>query len=304
MKIMVVGGTGHIGMFLVPMLVKQNYTVQVVTRGVLPLPQEPAWKKVQLIACNTGDPQAVKSLLTYDPEVVIDIPGTARLLYDTFKGHAQHFLATGSVWMFGEPKVVPTPEKTQNPCLFEGYDTRYADILKMTAQCHSDGIAFTAIMPPNICGPGKIPLDCLGGRDIELHKKQQAGEAVILPEGPEALIGPCDAEDIAALFVLAIQHREQASGQIFNVGSAYALTASEIVATFADIFKVKIPIRRVSWPEYETKVSPGIGWYWHFKAHMCPDITKARHLCGYHPKYTPEQTLARAVDWMRQHKLL
>ena len=60
----------------------------------------------------------------------------------------------------------------------------------------------------------------------------------------------------------------------------------------------------VPWEEYEKKISPGIGWWWHFYAHMCPDISKARDLLGYEPMYTPEEALTRAVDWMRDNGLL
>ena len=167
-----------------------------------------------------------------------------------------------------------------------------------------DGIAFTAIMPPNFCGPGKIPLDCTGDRNPETHKQHAAGKEVILPDGADVLIGPCDAEDIAQCFVQAVLKRDKAGGEMFNVGSAYALTASQFVETYGDIYNVHIPIRRVSWNQYTEKVNPEIGAWWHFKAHMCPDISKARQLLGYEPKYTPEQTMARGVEWMRQKKLI
>jgi nucleoside-diphosphate-sugar epimerase len=32
---------------------------------------------------------------------------------------------------------------------------------------------------------------------------------------------------------------------------------------------------------------------------MLPDISKIRARLGYEPHYTPEQTLERAVDWMK-----
>jgi nucleoside-diphosphate-sugar epimerase len=37
---------------------------------------------------------------------------------------------------------------------------------------------------------------------------------------------------------------------------------------------------------------------------MCPDISKAKNLLGYQPKYTPEQSLYRAVEWMKSNKML
>jgi len=37
---------------------------------------------------------------------------------------------------------------------------------------------------------------------------------------------------------------------------------------------------------------------------MCPDISKLRERLGYRPHHTPEQSLWRAVAWMRQRGLL
>ena len=130
------------------------------------------------------------------------------------------------------------------------------------------------------------------------------GEKVYLPDGPETLIGPCDADDIAQLFALAVENREKAAGQIFNVGSAYALTVGQFVQAYAEIYGVEIPVERVSWEKYVAEINPEKGAWWHFYAAMCPDISKARKLLGYEPCYTPEQTMKRAVEWMKAEGLL
>jgi len=38
--------------------------------------------------------------------------------------------------------------------------------------------------------------------------------------------------------------------------------------------------------------------------HMLPDISKIRVALGYRPRYTPEQTMERAVAWMRDQGLI
>lgn len=304
MKAAVVGGTGHVGKFMVPMLVEAGHEVLVVSTGRTAAPTGQAWDRVRLVRADVNQPEGLAQLAELRPEVVIDMPGTVWGVYEAVKKSARHVIACGSVWMFGEARVVPTPEERQNPCPFEGYARRYEQLQQLVRQSEQDGIAFTAIMPPNICGPGKIPLECLGGRDIEVHRAHAAGKEVVLPGEADALIGPCDAEDIARCFVAAVGQREQAAGEIFNVGSAYALTAAQFVNAYAEIYQTTIPIRRVSWSEYMERISPGQGYWWHFKAHMCPDISKARRRLGYEPQYTPEQTLARAVEWMRREGIM
>ena len=304
MKILVIGGTGHVGGFLVPRLVNAGMEVIVACSGKTPIPQDKEWSSVKYLKCDVNDTNDIRKMADEKSEVVIDIPGSVWNLYPEFKSVCKHIIACGSLWMFGEPVVVPTPEETQNECVFEGYKERYSQILQLIEKGREDGVAFTAIMPPNICGPGKVPLDCLGGRDPELHKAHAAGKEVILPDGPEALIGPCDADDIADCFVRAVLNREKAAYQIFNVAAAYSLTATQLVKAFADIYNTDIPIKRVSWDEYISNVSPDIGYWWHFKAHMLGDISKAKQLLGYKPQYTPEQTLRRAVEWMKNEKII
>ena len=304
MKVMVIGGTGHVGTFMVPKLIEAGMDVVVVGSGKTPLPKAKVWEKVKYLGCNVNDPDELDKLAEEVPDVVIDMPGSVWNVYRKLKSVSKHLIACGSVWMFGEARVVPTPELTQNSCVFDGYQKRYSEILKLIEISQKDGIAFTAIMPPNICGPGKIPIDCLGGRSLDLHRNHADGKEVVLPDGPDALIGPCDAEDIADCFVKAVLNRDKSAYQIFNVGSAYALTATELVNAYSEIYNVKIPIKRIPWNEYVANVSPDIGYWWHFKAHMCPDISKAKKLLGYQPQYTPEQTLCRAVEWMRSNKML
>ena len=298
MKVLVIGGTGHVGGHMIPQLIDAGCEVLVASRSGKRRRTDGAWSKVKTITCGITPDTVPTPLLNEKPDVVIDMPGTAKAVYDHFKGITEHIIACGSLWMFGAPTRVPTPEIVQGPCPFDAYAQRFADIQAMIQSSTADGVAFTAIMPPNICGPGKIPLDGAGGRSIDLHKQHAAGAELILPDGPAALIGPCDAEDIARCFTLAVMNRDKAAGEIFNVGSAYALTAETIMATLGDIYGTTIPIKTVSWEHYTQKVSPDIGAWWHFYAHMCPDISKAAERLGYAPRYTPETDLSasRGLD--------
>lgn len=299
MNICVIGGSGHIGRNLVTMLVEAGHRVTVVASGRTELPDSGVWKSVHLVRQTYGAAGWTNAIGNLKAEVMIDIlQGNSPELYDAVKETCVHFIVCGSVWMFGLPGIVPTPDTTQGPCPFEGYARRYEQMREIKTRAAADGLAFTAIMPPNICGPYKIPLDCKGGRSLEAHLAHQRGEPVTLPAPGNNLIGPCDAEDVARGFFCAVQNRKGAAGEIFNVGSAYALTAVDFVKTYADIYGVKIPIEFVSWNKFEQEVLPDIGANWHFKANMCPDISKIARQVGYAPKYTPEQTLERGVRWM------
>jgi len=307
MKTAVIGGTGHIGRFLVPMLVEQGCSVTVITRGGTPRPATTAWQEVQMIAASykRADEPWRKLIAGVGAEAIVDIlgsdvPGT----YEAARGACRHYVVCGSVWMYGQAKTVPTPEQTQGPCEFEWYAMRYAELQATLAKARVDGVAFTAVMPPNICGPGKVPIDCRGGRDVAAHRSHIRGDPVTLPVGCQTLIGPCDASDVARGFALAVASPDKAAGEVFNVGPAYALTAPQLVRTYADIYGTTIPIAYVPWEQFLNDVLPDPGANFHFRGHMAPDISKIRSVLGCRPQFTPEQTLARAVEWMRDQKLI
>ena len=304
MKILVIGGTGHMGTFLVPMLLSEGHEVYVGTRGNKISFNSKAFKGAIPITLDATSDNDIEALKTYKFDTVVDFPGHAYRVWSILKNDISHLVACGSLWMFGYPNQVPTPEKMQNPCRFEVYERRGAEIFEMAEESGKCKAVFTAIMPPNIAGPGRIPLDLYGDRSAENHKAHMRGEEVILPDGPEALISPCDAEDIASLFDLAINNRKAAGGQIFNVGSGDAVTAGELARIYGEIYGTKIPVKRVSWEKYTNEVSCNIGDWWHFYAHMCPDFSKAQRLLGYKPKYNTKATLTRAVEWMKNEGII
>lgn len=308
MEICVIGGTGHIGKFLVPLLIKDGHKVTVITSGRSPFPKDRIWEKAIRIkgSYKRGDKQWADTLSSVKCETFIDILGVdLPLTYNSIKNSCKHIIVCGSVWMLGTPTVVPVPEIAQSSCEFKGYALRYKEILYIKEVAKKEGICFTAILPPNISGLGKIPLEIKGSRDILVHKAMGKGETFSFAKGAlNTLIGPCDASDVAKGFWLAVNQPEKARNEIFNVGSEYSLTVKEFIATYEKIYKTTIPIKIVNWEEFFTKILPEPGANFHFRAHMCPDITKIRIKLGYHPAYTPEESLERAVSWMKEQKLL
>lgn len=303
MKVIVIGGTGHIGSALVPQLVQSGHEVVAATRGRRPKPPGKHWDRVKLLKLPAdAAPAAVAEEAC---EALIDIvQAQATALYEALRGRCRQFIWCGSLWMLGPPAVVPTPEVRFGPALSEGYQPRMDELAALQRRCRKDGVAFTAILPPNICGPGKVPLELHGGRDPEVHRAHARGEPVTLFHGCNTLIGPCDHEDVAQGFRRALEAPQAAAGEMFNVGSAYALTAGQLVELFGEIYGATIPVRWVSLEEFCRDVMPDPGASNHFLYHMCPDITKIRGKLAYRPRYTPEESMRRAVEWMRREGLV
>ncbi len=73
MRVCVIGGTGHIGKHLTPMLVEAGYDVTVLSSGRTPVPDESIWasvRKVQLVHESDGWTDVIRDL---QPEVIVDI---------------------------------------------------------------------------------------------------------------------------------------------------------------------------------------------------------------------------------------
>ena len=303
MRVIVIGGTGHIGSFLVPRLVELGHEVLVATRGRRPAPAGRAWEKVRLLKLTADEAPAILAEAGCDALVDI-VQSQATAIYDALRSRCRHFIWCGSLWMWGAPAVVPTPEFRFGPALSESYRPRMEELQQLRRRARRDGVAFTAVMPPNISGPGKVPLEMSGGRDVQVHRAHARGEPVTLFEGCATLIGPCDAEDVAQGFWRALENRDAAAGEFFNVGPAYALTPVRLARVFSDIYGTEIPIRWVPFERFCREVMPDPGARNHFEYHMCPDISKARAKLGYAPRYSPEESLSRAVEWMRSRGML
>jgi len=308
-SILVIGGYGHIGRFLVPRLANAGWQVEVLTRGKQPPPDGNAWKNLphEHITADYRqlcDQQKWGALLAdIAPAAVVDILARdAPAVVKACPASVEHVVVCGSVWMYGPPNEIPTPERTQGPCPFEAYRQRYQQLQQLLAA--EDGPAITGVMPSNIAGPGKIPLEPYGGRDLAVHRAMAGGREIVLPAEGQTLVGPADAEDIAEVFALVLEKPQAAAGRLFNAAAAYALTYKELVATYGRIYGVNIPVRIVTWEQFDEAAQPDPSQRYHHEAHMCADITAARTILGYEPRHTPQAALQRAVEWMHSKSLL
>jgi nucleoside-diphosphate-sugar epimerase len=119
LRIVIIGGTGHVGTYLVPRLVHSGHQVLCISRGESkPYRNHPAWESVEHVRLDrdaeeaAGDfAQRVRSLR---PDVVIDMIcfelESARQLVEALRGHVHHLLHCGTIWVHGHSMQVPTTE--------------------------------------------------------------------------------------------------------------------------------------------------------------------------------------------------
>src|SRR5262245_52719184 len=117
MRTVVIGGTGHIGTYLVPGLVRAGHHAVVISRGSRrAYTDHPVWRDVETVACDREAAEADGSFGSFvaglRPDAVVDLmcftPTQAEQLVGALDG--QHVVQTGSVWSYGPSTLVPTTE--------------------------------------------------------------------------------------------------------------------------------------------------------------------------------------------------
>src|SRR5215471_6661188 len=119
MRVVVIGGAGHIGSYLTPRLVEAGHTVQCVSRGQKqPYINHGAWNWVERV---TMDRVAEESAGTFGfrirelaPDCVIDLTAytleSTVQLVNALRGRIGQFLHCGTIWVHGPAVEVPTTE--------------------------------------------------------------------------------------------------------------------------------------------------------------------------------------------------
>src|ERR1051325_6441214 len=116
MRVIVIGGSGHIGTYLTPRLVEAGHAVVCVSRTLRqPYRPDPAWSAVELATLDRAAPGFGAAIMKLRPDAVIDLISytleSTRDLVEAIDGHVAHFLHCGTVWVHGPGIEVPTTEE-------------------------------------------------------------------------------------------------------------------------------------------------------------------------------------------------
>src|SRR5215204_6061626 len=110
MRVVIIGGSGHVGTYLVPRLVAAGHEVVAVSRGRRePYQPHAAWRSVAQVELDRESAEADgsfgKRIRELRPDVVIDMIcftlESARQLAEALRGQIQHLLHCGTIWIHG-----------------------------------------------------------------------------------------------------------------------------------------------------------------------------------------------------------
>lgn len=309
MRVAIIGGTGHIGTYLVPELVAAGHSVLCVCRRKRePYRPDAAWRAVEFAEMDRTAEEAAgrfgERVAALDAEVVIDLicftPESARQLVEALRGRIGHFLHCGTLWVHGHSVEVPTTEE-QPRRPFGEYGCRKAEIeAYLLGEARRNGFPATVLHPGHIVGPGWAPINPAGHRDPRVFADLAAGREVCLPNLGMETLHHVHAGDVAQAFARAVANWSAAVGESFHVLSPAALTLRGYAERMAAWFGREARLRYLPWEEWrQTVTAAEAAATWDHIAHS-PNgsIAKARRLLGYEPRYTSLEAVQEAVPWL------
>jgi nucleoside-diphosphate-sugar epimerase len=311
MRILIVGGTGHIGGYLVPRLLAEGHAVSVIARNPRPRHAiEPrSWAPVNWIIADRSQEEKsgawATRLKSIETDVVIDLmaftPEQNTLMMNAFAGRIRHFLHCGTIWAYGRPARVPYSESDPRRPLSD-YGTKKAQIeADLLERCAKSAFPGTIIHPGHICGWGWLPIDPQGTRNgTEVYRHLATEETVYLCDHGRPTIQHVHADDIARLFQLSIENPRAAVGESFSAVASCALTLEACCEAVAGIFGKKPRLEFVSRDVFREKLGAAAeATFEHADHSPCSSNAKAARLLGHTPRYTIEDIYREGIQWMQ-----
>ena len=306
MRIVIIGGSGHIGTYLVPRLVAAGHQVVALSRGRRePYQPHGAWQAVEnVVVDREAEEQAGlfgQRVRDLEPDVVVDLicftVDSARQLVDALIGGVQHFLHCGTVWVHGPSVELPTTEdQPRRP--FGAYGIQKAAIeAYLLAAARRYNFPATVLHPGHIVGPGWAPLNPAGHFNPEVFTRLARGEELALPNFGLETVHHVHADDVAQAFAQAITHWNSAVGESFHVVSPAALSLRGYAEAMAAWFGQEPRLRFLPWEQWRATVSEdeAAATEDHIAHSPCCSIAKAQRLLDYRPRYRSLEAVAESV---------
>lgn len=308
MRVLVIGGTGHIGSYLTPRLLRRGFDVSVIARHARPqyAVAQMGWDKVHWILCDKNAEEKsgawARRLAEIDVDAVIDLytytPQQNATIVEAFKGRIDHFVHCGSIWAYGPSLRVPHLEEDPRSPLSSYGKNKTAIEYDLMRLHRRENFPATVIHPGHISGKRWLPIDPCGAlAGTEIYRKLATGEEVLLPERGAVPMHHVHGDDVAQVFELALARPSDAIGQTFSAVGPYALTMRACCRAVAAIFGREPNLTFCSLAELAGHPSYGC-----IKSHVDESVVascaKAEQRLGYRPRYTTEDIYAECIEYM------
>ncbi|HEY5582877.1 MAG TPA: NAD-dependent epimerase/dehydratase family protein [Ruminiclostridium sp.] len=317
MKVVIIGGCGHIGTYLVPKLVKTGYQVVNVARGnSQPYLQSSAWQEVESVKLdrNEEDKKGTfgKKIAALNADIVIDLitfnaESTYQMVEALKNTNLSQYLFCASIWAHGHATIVPATEDLPRHPLEEYGINKAKSEAYLHEQYRREGFPETVVMPGHITGPGWTGINPTGNLDPMIFQKIGRGEEIVLPNMGMETVHHVHADDVAQVFMNSILYRGQALGESFHAVAPQAMTLLGYAEAMYSWFGKEAKISFLPWKEWceYTKVESFINSTFAHVTHSDNySIEKGKRLINYNPRYTILQAVEESVNSMLERKII
>lgn len=309
MRVVVTGGTGHIGTYLAPNLVEAGHETLVISRGTQKAYRDdPRWQDVEMVVCDREaaerDGTFGTTVADLKPDAVIDLtcftPDQARQLVDALDG--QHLIHTGTVWSYGASALVPTKEDAPKHPYGEYGVNKLAVERYLMSQ---DRVRASVVHPGHISGPGWMAINPQGNLDPGVIDRLREDGSCLLPDRGGETIHHVHAEDVAGLHQACLDNPDKATGESFNSVCTEALTLRGYADLVARHFGHEPKLEFAPWAEFEERVDPEAAQATMEHIGRAPmfSMAKAKDLLGFEPKHSVVDTVLESLDaWVAANR--
>jgi len=305
MKVVVIGGSGHIGTYLIPMLVEKGHTVTNISRSKSqPYLPHKAWDDVQQIVADRDGESFGQQVRDLKPDAVIDLicftEASAKHLVEHLRGEIQQFLHCGTIWVYGHSTQVPASEdQPRHP--YGEYGIQKAAIeAHLLYEARQNQFPATILHPGHIVGPGYAPLNPAGHFNPAVFGVLQRGEELALPNFGLETVHHVHAMDVAQSFMQAMKFWNASIGESFHVVSSQALNLRGYAEAVAAWFGAEANLKFLPFDEWKRTVSEdeAISTWEHISRSPNASIAKAQRLIDYQPRYSSLEAVFESVTWL------
>ena len=306
MKVLIVGGTRHLGPAVARELLVHEHEVTILHRGRTPSGLPPDVKEILGDARDRNFVQSQIRGVGYD--AVVDTILSVRDLewyLPMLQAWSGQFVHCGSTGVYAPAARIPSRETDPTPCPphlggFGGKAEQDQALLDFHA---ATGFKVCSMRISNVIGAGDVPLDVWGARNPACFQRLADHEEIWIPNDGRALLQPAHVKDLARGFRAALE-TDEASGQIYNLSSDRAVTLARYAELAREALGSESELKCVSMAEILATGKANESGLRFICEHMCIDSGKAERELGYRPEIGVRESLRDSLAWMAEYGLI
>src|SRR5215470_12407951 len=305
-RVVIIGGSGHVGTYLVPTLVERGHQVVNVSRGkASPYRPHPAWKAIEQVVVDRKAEEAEGEfgarIAGLNADIVIDmisfeLEGTQQLVKALHR-RVEHYLFCSSIWVYGHATSVPSTEADRTNAI-DTYGINKAKIEAwLSQQARRDGFPATSFRPGHIVGEGWVPINPQANANPDVFSVIARGEELALPNLGLEMLHHVHADDVSQWVVCAIEQRAASIGEVFNTVSSQALTLRGYAEAMYRWFGQEPRLSFVPFDQWKLgpEKSDAESSWGHIMRSSCVSIEKSRQHIGYNPRFSSLEAIQQSV---------